>query len=145
MQVRSLGWENAPEEEMTAPVFLPEKSHGQRSLVGCSPQGQKESDMAEHKTRPQEEMGGFECVCSGPELRHFSSRCFLVFLKSPALLFCVSFGARGWDWFARTIDRNLSGISRNIRDLWKILLALKYGKKMTESRSVNIKLNIYKG
>ena len=32
---------------MCAPVFLPEKSHGQRSLVGYSPWGCKESDMAE--------------------------------------------------------------------------------------------------
>ena len=29
------------------PVFLPAKSHGQRSLVGYSPQGRKESDMTE--------------------------------------------------------------------------------------------------
>ena len=29
------------------PVFLPEKSHGQRSLVGYSPWGLKESDMTE--------------------------------------------------------------------------------------------------
>ena len=28
------------------PVFLPGESHGQRSLVGCSPWGRKESDMA---------------------------------------------------------------------------------------------------
>ena len=27
------------------PVFLPGEFHGQRSLVGCSPQGCKESDM----------------------------------------------------------------------------------------------------
>ena len=27
------------------PVLLPGKSHGQRSLVGCSPWGRKESDM----------------------------------------------------------------------------------------------------
>ena len=30
------------------PVFLPGKSHGQRSLAGYSPQGHKQSDMAEH-------------------------------------------------------------------------------------------------
>ena len=30
------------------PVFLPRKSHGQRSLVGCSPCGHKEFDMTEH-------------------------------------------------------------------------------------------------
>ena len=29
------------------PVLLPGKSHGQRSLVGCSPWGHKESDMTE--------------------------------------------------------------------------------------------------
>ena len=29
------------------PVLLPGKSHGQRSLVGCSPWGREESDMTE--------------------------------------------------------------------------------------------------
>ena len=29
------------------PVLLPRKSHGQRSLVGCSPWGREESDMTE--------------------------------------------------------------------------------------------------
>ena len=29
------------------PVFLPGKSHGQRSLMGDSPQGRKESDTTE--------------------------------------------------------------------------------------------------
>ena len=31
----------------TTPVFLPGESHGQRSLVGCSLWGHKESDMTE--------------------------------------------------------------------------------------------------
>ena len=31
----------------TTPVLLPGKSHGQRSLVGCSPWDRKESDMTE--------------------------------------------------------------------------------------------------
>ena len=31
----------------TTPVLLPGESHGQRSLVGYSPQGYKQSDMAE--------------------------------------------------------------------------------------------------
>ena len=30
------------------PVFLPGEFHGQRSLVGCSPWGHKNSDMTEH-------------------------------------------------------------------------------------------------
>ena len=29
------------------PVLLPGKSHGRRSLVGCSPWGREESDMTE--------------------------------------------------------------------------------------------------
>ena len=44
----SLGWEHPLEEGMaTHRVFLPEKSHRQRSLVGYSPQGHKESDTTE--------------------------------------------------------------------------------------------------
>ena len=31
------------------PVFLPGKSRGQRSLVGYSPRGRKESDTTEHR------------------------------------------------------------------------------------------------
>jgi len=38
MRVRSLGWEDPLEESMEpTPVFLPGKSHGQRSLVGYNP------------------------------------------------------------------------------------------------------------
>ena len=45
---QSLGWEDPLEEEMQpAPVFLPEKFHGQRSLVGYSSRGPKESNMTE--------------------------------------------------------------------------------------------------
>ena len=32
---------------MAAPIFLPKKSHGQKSLVGYSPWGHKKSDTAE--------------------------------------------------------------------------------------------------
>ena len=48
MWVRSLGWE-APwrRKWQPAPVFLPGELHGQRSLVGYSPWGRKESDIAE--------------------------------------------------------------------------------------------------
>ena len=44
-QVQSLGWKDALEEGLgTHPVFLPGKSHGQRSLVGCNPWGCRESE-----------------------------------------------------------------------------------------------------
>ena len=47
-QIRSLGWENPQEKGMaTHSVFLPGESHGQRSLVGYSPWGCKESDTTE--------------------------------------------------------------------------------------------------
>ena len=39
-RVQSLGGEPTP-------VFLPGKSHGQKSLVGYSPWGRKDSDMTE--------------------------------------------------------------------------------------------------
>ena len=48
--VRSLGQEDSLEKDMAThfPVSLPEKSHGQRSLVGYSPQSCKVSYMPEH-------------------------------------------------------------------------------------------------
>ena len=49
--VRSLGWEDPLEKGMaTRSVLLPGESHGQRSLVSCSPQGHKEVDTAEWLT-----------------------------------------------------------------------------------------------
>ena len=45
MQVRSLGQEDPLGKEMQpTPVLLPGESHGERSLVGYSPWGCKESD-----------------------------------------------------------------------------------------------------
>ena len=43
------GWGRSPGEENGNPLqlFLPGKSHGWRSLVGCSPWGRKESDTTE--------------------------------------------------------------------------------------------------
>ena len=35
-------------KRQTTPVFLPEESHGQRSLAGYNPWGCKELDMTEH-------------------------------------------------------------------------------------------------
>ena len=46
--VQSLGREDVLEKEMaTHSSILPGKSHGQRSLEGCSPWGHKESDTTE--------------------------------------------------------------------------------------------------
>ena len=49
MRVQSLGGEDPLEEEMAIhSSILSGKSHGQRSLVGYSLWGPKESDMTEH-------------------------------------------------------------------------------------------------
>jgi len=46
--VRSLAWEDPwIREWQPTPVFLPGKSHGQRSLAGYSSCGHKKSDTAE--------------------------------------------------------------------------------------------------
>ena len=47
-QVQPLGWEDPLQKEMVA--HLLGKSHEQRSLVGCSPWGCKESDTTEGLT-----------------------------------------------------------------------------------------------
>ena len=48
IRVQCLGREDPLEKGMQpTPVFLPGESHGQRSLVGCSPRGHKESDTTE--------------------------------------------------------------------------------------------------
>ena len=49
MQLQSLGQEDILEKRAWKPplVFLPGKSHGQRSLVGCRPRGRKELDVTE--------------------------------------------------------------------------------------------------
>ena len=47
-QVQSLGWEDPLRRKwQPTPVFLPEKSHGQRSLEGYHPWGHKESRWSE--------------------------------------------------------------------------------------------------
>ena len=49
MQVRSLGWEDLPEEGNGNPLQYSclENPHGQRSLAGYSPWGHKELDTTE--------------------------------------------------------------------------------------------------
>ena len=50
-QVRFLGEDSLKKEmETHTSVFLPGESHGQRSLVGYSPWGRKESDTTEQLT-----------------------------------------------------------------------------------------------
>ena len=43
--VKKISWRK--KWQLLTPVFLPRESHGQRSLIGYSPWGHKESDMTE--------------------------------------------------------------------------------------------------
>ena len=47
LQSQSYGFSSWRRQWHPTPVLLPGKSHGRRSLVGCSPWGRKESDMTE--------------------------------------------------------------------------------------------------
>ena len=50
-RIQSLGQKDPLEKEWPpTPVFLPGESHGQRSPVGYSPQGRKESDTTQRLT-----------------------------------------------------------------------------------------------
>ena len=49
--VRKIPWRR---EWLPTPVFLPGEFHGQRTLVGYSPWGQKESDTAEQASTAQD-------------------------------------------------------------------------------------------
>ena len=52
MQVPSLSWEDPLEASVaTTPAFFPGESHGQRSLVGCSPQGHRVGHNCSHLAR----------------------------------------------------------------------------------------------
>ena len=58
--VRKIRWRRAWKP---TPVFLPGESHGQRSLVGYSPWGHKESDMTEQLTHTCVHVHTWLCVC----------------------------------------------------------------------------------
>ena len=57
------------------PVFLPGKSHGQRSLAGCGPWSHKELDITEHPHRPLVSTVGFWEF--GGTLQLFGASCSL--------------------------------------------------------------------
>ena len=72
MRVQSLGREDPLEQEVaTTPVFLPEKSHGQRSLVGYSPWNCRVG----HDWAHTQELGLFTTVCSIERTRKDILKC----------------------------------------------------------------------
>ena len=85
------------------PVLLPGKSHGQRSLVGCSPWGREESDTTERLHV------------------HFSLSCIAEGNGNPLQYSCLENPRDGWAWWAavygvaqsRTRLKRLSSSSSN--------------------------------
>ena len=97
------------------PVLLPGKSHGRRSLVGCSPWGCEESDTTEWLHF------------------HFSLSCIGEGNGNPLQCSCLENPRDGWAWWAavygvaqsRTQLKRLSSSSRiNIHYILKIGLLL---------------------
>ena len=57
-QIQSLDWEDLRRKDwLPTPVFLLEEFHGQKSLVGYSPWGPKESDTTEKLTHTNTYLG----------------------------------------------------------------------------------------
>ena len=87
------------------PVFLPAESHGQRSLVGYSPWGHKESDMIE-----QQSMWGlynwmwylaaFKCLHFSHSLQLLDSQ-FILTPRTPWVAEWITL------WFYPTLDASL--------------------------------------
>ena len=68
MWFRSLGQEGPRRRAwQPTPVFLPGESRGQRSLVGYSPWGRRESDLTEVTWRSTAQLGGDEDLCEVPQ------------------------------------------------------------------------------
>ena len=95
------------------PLLLPGKSHGQRSLVGCSPWGRKESDTTERLHF------------------HFSLSCIGEGNGTPLQCSCLENPKDGGAWWAaaygvaqsRTLLKRLSSSSRSIYGTYGLLNA----------------------
>ena len=106
-------WSYRPEKAMApTPVLLPGKSHGRRSLVGCSPWGLKQWDMTERLHF------------------HFSLSCIGEGTGNPLQCSCLENPRDGGAWWAavygvthsRTQLKWLSSSSRSCRQtsrLWR--------------------------
>ena len=113
--VQFLGREDPLEKEMAStPVLLPGKSHGQRSLVGYSPWGRKESDTTDFtftslKVRRLRGWEGYRELSVGTESRFRRAWCLLLDWDSLLL------------WSSSTILRNSldSGKAFSLQWCWE--------------------------
>ena len=98
MQIRSLDWEDTLNRKLQPiSVFLPGKFHGQRSLVGYSPWGCKESDMTEHACKTAqniekkyiEKNGGLLSFSNLNDHSNCLRNCFKSTVSQPSYLDCI--------------------------------------------------------
>ena len=107
------------------PVLLPGKSHGWRSLVGCSPWGRKESDMTEQLQF------------------HFSLSCIGEDSSNPLQCSCLENPRDGGAWWAavygvaqsRTWLKRLSSSSSSI---WSISFTLKQNRNFKKGKPLSL-------
>ena len=105
LSIKVLSWYSS----YPTPVLLPGKSHGRRSLVGCSPWGRKESDTTEVTSL------------------HFSLSCIGEGNGNPLQWSCLENPRDGGAWWAaiygvaqsRTLLKWLSSSSRSGRSPWR--------------------------
>ena len=71
------------------PVLLPGKSHGQRSLVGCSPWGQPTNNVEPHILVPFDPITLINCHSSFLPLHHPLAKQLSLFVDSPILSFHI--------------------------------------------------------
>ena len=88
------------------PVFLPGKSHGWRSLVGCSPWGRKDSDMSEWLHF------------------HFSLSCIGEGNGNPLWCSCLKIPRDGGAWWAA-----VSGVTQGRTQLKRLSSSSRWKKK----------------
>ena len=89
-QVQSLSGEDPLKKEMAIqlpPAFLPRKSHGQKSLVGYSPWGCKESDTTERLSLSlQTDKNGYDLLMAFLWDTSVSLLFYFLYISSPFLI-----------------------------------------------------------
>ena len=106
-QIQSLGQEDSLEKEMATPVFLPGKSHDQRSLAGCRPQVPKESATTEQLSIPAH--AGWKWISFCLKYCDVQTQVSSLFLESILLFFrlvsiCLFFWSSLWAKHTKTLS-----------------------------------------
>ena len=108
-----VGYYSLVRQWQPTPVLLPGKSHGRRSLVGCSPWGCKESDVTER----------LHC--------HFTLSCIGEGNGNPLQCSCLENPRDGGAWWAA-----ISGVTQSWTRLKRLSSSSLYSRSWTSTRKV---------